>query len=69
MTQYCYNCGSEIDAVAPICPYCSARQTKPGDPFIGFLIYHAMNFFGSTPWLNYPRNFGLANIVLVVLTI
>lgn len=51
MTHYCYNCGSEIDAEALICPYCSARQTKPGDPFIGFFIYHAMNFFGSLPGL------------------
>ena len=48
MNRYCYHCGAQIESTVEHCPLCSARQSKPGDPFIGFLIYHAMNFFGST---------------------
>ena len=41
MTRSCFHCGAEIEMTDAHCPYCSAMQSKPGDPFIGFLLHHA----------------------------
>lgn len=39
MARYCFHCKAQIRADDLYCPYCSANQQSPGDPFIGFLLF------------------------------
>ena len=42
MNRSCFHCGAAIELTDAHCPYCAAVQSKPGDPFIGFLLHHAI---------------------------
>lgn len=46
MSRYCSHCGSQIELTDAHCPYCSATQIQPGDPFKGFLLHHAPDIIG-----------------------
>ena len=38
MARQCYHCNEQIEQMDVYCPYCAAKQSSPGDPFIGYLL-------------------------------